>query len=532
MESSLTATQNAPHLSTEGSHGSRLKPDAWTFLAAAVAIVALAVSVWPHIDRPIWADEAWMVHAAHESTTIETLGRMTEWKMPGAVGYVAVLKGSVELFPGQIAPMRMISLISAAVVIIMIGVWLGRLVQQPTVGMALATTLVASYAFQRFSTEIKQYMLAAALSLCLIEAMQQWLRFGSRRAAGCWFGLALLGVLFTYAVWFAIAATVGVAGIWFLYRKDWTQVRRLTLLAGGVMVVALVIHLQYNANIASGSANLNRYLPGGVDKGVSIPTRMHMAADAALGVFWGQHPLERSLPLALLVPVGFAIWLWRQPVTALLSFAMVAVAVAANAVGKWALWLRMNLPIMAMIHLCLLAMPIAVVLLVFSIKRRRKSSDESTPPPLMPTWVAPAGLVLAIAFGFFGVYESRTNGYQPHAVEKLLLAVADDALASDLVILDIATVANQHYVANSFATRTLLVHWPSDHSLRFLRSIHQRTLITVSLHNHSSMDSFARLKEQVADRGELKLAKQLHMAALFEYVPYKINSPMRESIQP
>src|SRR5262249_29680610 len=105
-----------------------------------------------------------------------------------------------------------------------------------------------------------------------------------------------------------------------------------------------------------------------------------------------------------LAAVGWCLWAWKQRVAALAAAMTVLVTIAANAAGLWpigdGLRSRVNLPIIAIIHLSLIALPVIGADILCSAWLRQRgtagnTAAEWTKPSL--AWISSAAVVLAIA---------------------------------------------------------------------------------------------------------------------------------------
>lgn len=405
-----------------------------------VAVVVLVV----HGDRAVWTDEAWVVDYARSATLAEGLGRAIADAQPVAPGYIALVRAinpGITDNPLALRVMTMIWFLGGAVAWWLLATeWSGR----PAWAAAGVTLLLFHPAVQRYATEIKQYMPAAAVTIGLIAATAYWMRHWSVRAAAIWLVLALIAVTCTFFGLFAVAGTGGVCLIRTLFARNRKHLLLIGTFGAFVAIVFVALHVLFIRHV-SGDAKLNHTW-----------AEAYLSLDrSTINYAWHVFPgwlskLTRyypSAPWGLLPPVaavGWLIWLRRQPIGALCVAATVAVVFSASLAGKWPLGFRINVGLYMMAWMCLWCVPMGLAgAAEQAVRWYRSRTAEHTAQPAGPSgarWtrsgLAIGSVVVALGGAVVTVYEAPGLDLERARVHELIDEAAIRLEPGDAIVMD------------------------------------------------------------------------------------------------
>ena len=462
-------------------------------------MVGLSVVVVAHAGRSSFYDEAWVIQYARSPSLTEALSWVMHDRQPAAAGYLAVMYSLARVADGHAWLYRMPAAAAAAAVIGMTGWLAGRWCRTATWGWAAALVVLACPLFQRYATEVKQYLPAAAISLGLIIAADRWVTDRSRGGIYAWVTLAVAGVVTGFSTWFAVSGTgmvMVVAWVVKAYREgdlrsprplhaplDWNAAGQMWVTCAlGLLViaVAVVIHLTFNRFI-SGSGVLDDYWS---DQFLRLSCRWPADVwQVGAGLFeqaWYRYSVPGQRMMAGAV-IGWLMWCWRQPIAGWSVATVIAATLMANTLGLWPLGVRVNLPLVVLAHLCLLAGPMIALGWVTRGRwskvadpggekrseqtvesggdRRIKDSEPKTPSRRWVTlqW---AGVVVTGCLLIGVVHETCGADYETAAVGQLLDELARRAGSDDLVLMTTAAYVNQQLRADAVPGRVIEAPWP------------------------------------------------------------------------
>ncbi len=501
--------------------------------AVAAVLVTLAVVATCHIGRAAFYDESWVIDFARTPQLPDALARAMHDRQPVAVGYMAAMHTLARWAGGHRWVYRLPAVVAAAGLLVMIGSMTSRWCGVAAWGWAATLFVLACPLFQRYATEIKQYLPAAAVSLGLVLAADRWVDRPSRSAAMCWLILACVGILTGFSTWFAIAGTGLVVCAAWAIKRDRCQVT--TTVAAGVVVAVLasVTHLLYNRHI-SGSDVLKDYWS---DQYLSLDWGLAVSG-WRMGVeffeqSWYRYAVPGHVMMAMAVAGWFA-WYRCQRVAAVSAAAVVACTVAANLGGFWPLGVRVNLPLVVMAHVCLLAGPLVFMGWGWAKWSGRRvgdkldaprPTDDATANPgghAVVSWVGVAvGVVLSVGV----MYETRGAEYETAAIDQLLGELARVAGADDLVLMTPAALVNQQLGGDSIAGSIRLAPWPQEGKMLELYQPlirgHEkgRVWFAAGHHNQPMQEKWEALGRGLSDRGRFERTWSGKMVALYCFSP-------------
>lgn len=276
-----------------------------------VLLVALtAWSAWlraPGLDpRSLWQDDQWAGIVARRMT----LAEFWSLRPPIPVGFAGGLAVLARLFPDPEWPLQILPAACSVAQIPFIGWTVLRLTGQPALGLLAAALLLVDPLLSNYAVRVKQYSLDSLLTVGLVFL---GMRLAESNDLGRKWALVLAAVaamLFSFPALF-----VGIAlGGAFLLRDLETAWRTRGLPPGALLapaVFAIGAGLIY-ATVLHGAVRpilvdywQARFLPLGDLAGVAV-----FLKGKGVAFFTGAFP-DSLAPLALLVPLGLGVALWR-----------------------------------------------------------------------------------------------------------------------------------------------------------------------------------------------------------------------------
>ncbi len=496
-----------------------------------ILLLGVAAIAWPHIQRSIWNDESWLVEYSYAPTPAAGWQHALDDAQGAAPGYIVLLQAVNRTLP-RVETYRALSLI-AFVIALLAGAWLlAQACRSRTVGYAAAAMLLAAPLFQRYATEVKQYMPAAAIILCLIIAAGQWLTTKQWRWAFAWLAAALLAVVLTFSGWFAVAGTGLLLAFAWAFRRQSIPFAATAGLGALVAGAAGFVYLNYVRHIGENQQGFDYWqqymLPLSFDAPAALVSLLHKIVAET----WLQYPAMPAAVILILASIGFGLWLWKHPWSAAAALSVLAAFIGINLAGKWPLAPRTSLAFVWIIHLAALIGPAWAVAAIGRKLRREKPSETSQPdfntgfaPPA--TWVQWLCVVGALGVTALVGIETRNLSYEVAAARPLVHEVADHAAPGDLVILDWAAWANYRLdrialpddvtaVRSAFPTEQNFADW---HLPRIHEHHPQRVLFAVGHHNEQLAGKWRLLFEQLPPSRERRQVWSGHQAALFTLEP-------------
>ncbi len=451
-----------------------------TGLIVALWWSALCVVAVVHRDRPIWYDESWVVDFAMQPTLGDTLRTTLEQQQPAAVGYMALMH-LIEPWAVQPWRYRLASILAGAVVLLLAGRlaadWVGR---NRSMGFAAAGLLLVSPLLQRYTIEIKQYMIEVALTLSLIIAASSWIQTKNQRVAMLWVLLSMAAMLLTFAGWFAVAGT----GLLLLFYLAWQRRQRewIALLAsiGFIGSLGLIVYLTYTRHLANADHLHDYWQTEYLPRDLTLLSTAYRMGNQLLAEAWYTYPSlalmkDAWLPVAI---VGWGLWFKRERTSALAAAMVVVMTLIANLLGKWPLGMRVNLPMVVIGLLCQLALPLGLWgLWRDRVEQRVKKSTigsdaglpgsdasmESTKTLSVP-WHDIRRQSMAVMIALIGTVlvslETRQHDFRVADIHGLLKAIGQQVGPDDLLLYDSIIEVNRRMQGRTFVNALLAEGWP------------------------------------------------------------------------
>lgn len=485
-----------------------------------VVFVTIAAGLWPHLNRSAFYDEAWVLEAAIQPEVTKGWAILLHSSSPAPVGYVTFMHYFSTLASLEVTAFRVASGMAGWCVVLLAlqlaSGWTRHLV--PT--LAVVAVLLLMPMFQRYATEVKQYVFEAAITLGLLLAMRDWVAGPPAlriRAAWIWFLLALVAILCTFAAWFSVAGTGLVAGLVLIKSREYLQLRRAVLFAFALAVISGVIHTQFNRHIA-GSATIEGfwhqyYLP--LD--LSWPSHAFRSLEGLIENCWFRYEDLSGRIVLILAIVGLIAWIRHDPVTGFGVLGVLLVPLAAATFKLWPLNLRVNLHMLVLLHLAAVFAPVQLIGWFMGRYGTRIKGEKCR---LMLRWSAlvPALLLLGVVWR-----ESGSADYEVASVDKLLDRTAAVATNDDIVVLMPAARINQSLAPRSIAGLIRESGWvtvgTSKKELIPLMGLSTRrsVLLVVSHHHGAVVEGFAELADSLSSRGRLTIIWQDRFVALYRF---------------
>ena len=492
-----------------------------------IVFVTVVAGLWPHLNRSAFYDEAWVLEAAIEPEVTQGWAILLHNSSPAPAGYVTFMHYFSTLVPLEVTAFRVASAMAGGCVVLLAlrlaSGWTRHLV--PT--LAVVAVLLLMPMFQRYATEVKQYVFEAAITLGLLLTMRDWVAGppASRiRAGWIWFLLALLAILCTFAAWFSVAGTGLVAGLVLIKNREYLQLRRAFTFAFALALIAVVIHTQFNRHIA-GSATIEGfwhqyYLP--LD--LNWPSHAFRSLAGLIENCWFRYERVSGSIVLLLAIVGLITWIRHDPVTGFGVLGVLIIPLAAATFKLWPLNLRVNLHMLVLLHLAAVFAPIQFIgwlMCRYGTRNRRENSR------LILRWLGlvPALLLLGVVWR-----ESGSADYEIASVDKLLDRTAALATDDDVVVLMPAARVNQSMVPRSIAGLIRESGWVTVGTSRkeliplMGLSTRRSVLLAVSHHHGAVIEGFAELAESLSSRGRLTIIWQDRFVALYRFTHHPSDS--------
>lgn len=502
-----------------------------------------------HVGRSAFYDEAWVVQFARSSTLRESLGWAIRDRQPVAAGYLAVMHLLAKVTDEHLWLFRMPSVAAAAMVLLMTGWLAGRWCRVPALGWAACLFLLACPLFQRYATEIKQYLPAAAISVGLLIAADQWASTRRGMIGVAWLALAVMGLLLAFSTWFAVAGTGITLFVVWAYRRDRSRIAQTVAFGAVVAVVGATVHLAFNRHI-SGSSSLKQYWADQfLPLDWSWPAAAWQMGDGLFEQAWYRYAVPGDLFMALALGGWFA-WLWREPVAASAVAAVVGGTLAANLAGIWPLGVRINLTLVVLGHLCVLAGPMVLggkLVQMWLTPRadreeegraeRRLLSGEATGLGVRKGYRILQGLGFAatLVLVVATVHETRGADYEAADVDRLLGELAQRTEPDDLLVMTTAAHVNQTVCGPSLRGTIVPAPWPEQGRMWALYvpliRHHQRGKVWFAAghHNPPMEEKWKELVNALSPHGRIERVWSGKNVALYCFKP--INWPRMLSIQ-
>jgi hypothetical protein len=506
-------------------------------LAAGMAVlVLLLVTLW-HMDRSAWYDEAWVVDYLSRPTPAATLRQCVQTHRPAAVGYVLAMWPIAHL-PVQSLELFRLPTAVATVLLLVAAASLGRAWSGlRTAGWLAAVFLLACPLLQRYVTEVKQYATEATLTVCLIAATQWWATTRRWPAAATWLALALLCLVGTFSAWFAVAACgLTIFACW-LRPIDKRQIV-VTLAFGAIIAaVAAAVHLGFNRHIAGSGQVQDSWAREFIPLSADYPRQVWIRLAQMLQRGWYTLGFPEQAVLGV-GALGWLVWLRRQPVSAAAAALTVAITVAANAAGVWPLGLgarvRINLPLLTLLNLCLLALPLGVLGMLINRRCAPASSAEPNAAGATPIartckleWV---GLAMVTLLAAWALRESRQADYEVAQARELLRRAAQAATPADRVVLEETTDLNRRYMDLAIPGDVVVGAWPGTDILRdylplALKPGAPRVYFLAGHHNEALQEHWKTLMAALQKHGQTQQAWTGRLVALYVFTPGTPGTP-------
>lgn len=486
-------------------------------LALAVGSVAIGMS---SIGRSLWHDEAWMVRTAGERDAVGVLAVQISERQPVAPGYLLLLHGMAGGQARGAWPYRLPAIAFGAAAVVLAGWMLGRVGGSTAWGMAGAAALLACPIVQRYMGEVKHYMASAACSMAVLAAAGAWARSRRPVAAWAWFTASLATVVLSCAGWFVIAGTGAVLMAAWARRGDGGELRRLAVMGTGVLAVAAVVY-------------------------VMVLGPIH--ADPALQAYWGDRTARssgeawRSLPRLVAelmeqawyrydvwgagmvagAAAGWGVWwAWDRWGAAMAGASMLVTLLASVLLG-WPLGVRVNLPLVLMLHMGLLAGVMGGV--AWAARWLRGGGDRASWHGA--GWSAAMALGVTLVLGVLAVREGTRADFEVAQVNQLLDALEVRRTPGEDVYMDTSAWMGQlvrHGAAGAGEqTETGSSGGIGPDVARRVASGHGKTVwIALGHFNLRTQAQCDQLAAALRPHGEWTTAWQGRLAALHRYVPF------------
>jgi hypothetical protein len=447
------------HSQTPSSCGAA--PGATGVIATALILLAAyaVLCVW-QIDRPIWYDEAWLVDYALQPTVTDALAGTMAYGHPVSIGFLAIVHTAVE--PGSNRPWmaRVPSLFFGGCTLLCAGWLIGSLLEHRAAGFACVGVLVACPAFQRYALEIKQYMPAAAMILLLVCAASAWCRTGGRAAAYLWLGAAVAGILVAYSAWLMVAASGSIVFFTWAFRRDRRQILRTLLFGTAIMAIAATVYFGFARPLMSTETVGGYWKPYFLPRDATVLSETFRICVDRFAEAWYLYELPRAGLIAAIVVmfVGWAAWLVRERVGALILLVFFALVWVANVAGVWPHAIRVNIGLLVLAHLCVIIGPLLIVKLLLC----RRMSGLSAAARRALTCAAPLSCLVLVSVALFA---SRNVRFETASVDRLFDQLVQQARADDLLLLDTTTFVAQRITGTQLRGQTRRVRWPSKETV-------------------------------------------------------------------
>lgn len=495
-----------------------------------IVFVTIVAALWPHLNRSAFYDEAWVIEAAIQPAISQGWAILLHNSAPAPLGHVAFMHWFSTLAPLEVTAFRVASALAGGVVVLMALRLASRGTRHLVPSLAAVAVLALMPMFQRYATEIKQYVFEAAITLGLLLAMRAWVAGPPAvrgRAAWIWFLLALLAISCTFAAWFGVAGTGLVAGLSLIKAREYPQLRRALLFAFALAVIAGVIHTQFNRLIA-GSATIEGfwhqyYLP--LD--FNWPSHAFRSLATLIENCWFRYEaLSGGIVLSLSI-VGLVFWIRQDPISGLGVLSVVMITLAAATFKVWPLNMRVNVHMLVLLHLAAAFGPIQFADWLLC---RCNAWIKGGNARLMSRWAGliPALLLLAVVWR-----ESGGADYEVASVDKLLDRTAEVATNDDIVVLMPAARINQALaprpIAGSIRESGWITVGTSGKELIPLMGLSTRrdVLLAVSHHHGAVIEGLAELNEALSSRGRLTIIWQDRFVALYRFTHHSsLESPV------
>lgn len=549
-------------------------PVRWHQSVPLVAIIALVVVTTgvvalSHAGRAAFYDEAWVIGFARAQTLAEGLAQAYNDRQPIAVGYLAFMHGLAELAGGRMWAYRLVSAGFMLAMVLAAGAMAGRWARYSALGFAAALLLLACPLLQRYATEIKQYLPAAALSVGLILAADRWVNPGCGREESCqhgegkrcgrgawvWFVLALAGVMVSFAAWFAVAGTGAVVFAVWLWRRDRAQIITTVVVGLMVMIAAAAVHLLFNRHISGSNVLADYWGDLFLPRDMSWPVAAwHMGA----GLFeqaWYRYTVPGPWLMGLSI-TGWVVWCVRQPMAGAAAGATVGVTLLANTLGLWPMGVRVNLPLVVIAHLCLMAGPLVILgglihrwlpgLELISESRGVVRPGASAPDSSSADashvegaggrssrntvgrsvwWLGGLSMAIGVVLAVGVVKETRGADYEVAAVGNLLEVLSQRSKPGDVVLMTPAVSVNHQMRGGAIAGTIHAMPWPDERSVlksylpRIERAGVARVWLASGHHNAPMHEVWRGLSQALSRRGRLERVWEGRLVALYEFQP-------------
>lgn len=496
-----------------------------------VAATAVFIIAW-HADRSLWNDEVWFIDAAMEPTLAQSLTQAIDSRLSISPGYLALSRLTVSWAQDRPWVCRIPPALFGLGLLTCVGHILGRLAGNRAVGYAMVLAILACPLIQRYLTEAKQYMSEASLAIGLILIADWWVRSGRLLAGVVWLVTALAAVFLSFSAWFAVAGSGIVLGIYWLKNKDWVRMLQIAGFSSVAATAAAVIYVFYSRPIASRQGDefasywSDRYLP--LD--ASWPFHAWQIGNTMLEKAWYLYSVPTGI-LLIVAAVGWLLWRRQMPIAAWAAFATTTVTAAASTLQIWPLEARINLPLLAIIHLSLLSgLVIALGWLIEKLSGAMADDGDkgtgkaSAGSPVRRFWASglPA-LLAAIVLATGIIIESSQADYEVAAVDQLLNEVALQANENDLVLLGWTASINQRLKPRSIRGTVRAAPWPRvetvvEETREVMDDWSGRYVYIVSGHHNAELRAgWEVLGQSLSHHGDFKIVWTGKMVAIYRY---------------
>ena len=509
---------------------------AWVPGVAVVLITSACVAfvAWRQASRPAWNDEAWVVDYASRPTAGRALHDTLAARQPAAPGYQVMLHAVARLDGGRLWEFRLPSAAAALILVLSAGCLVGRCCGHYGVGSGIALLLLVSPLFQRYAGEIKQYLLEAALSLLLLVLLEAWLSTRRQAAGWAWFAVAMLTVLTTFAGWFAIAASVVVLGVAWVHRKHGPAIRQLALMSAGLGIVAPVVYWSFLRPVAAAPLLQDFWSDSFLPHNGTLPRSLWDLGNSYFGQAWYLYP--RVMHPALLVPaagLGWVIWCRRAPATAVAAGLTVVLTLLAGIAHRWPDGVRINLPVVAILHVSILVGGAVVVAGVLDWCAVRRLPGTATDAVRRAPWLALAGVAVALGAAVLVVHVARQADFEVAAVDRLLDRLGAEDQPGQVVFADQAAYVNLSFRRPALAAKVIeIVGLPPgdlEAQAAALRApdCAALPLVAIGHHNAATAEYWAPFRSTPGGSGLIEPIWSDHLVALYQFTrePSKTRVP-------
>jgi len=475
-------------------------------LALLVTLAAALILAGWQLDRTYWNDEAWGVDFASRSNLLEVWRDSIAQQLPGAPGYLAMLHAAEQVHDGRPWVYRVPTIAAGILMLFAVVVITRRWASSWIIAGMVAVVLLANPFIQQYFAEAKQYMGDAAFTLALFAATRWWMTTGKGAAAVVWTTIAALGVTMSFGFWFALAACGPLVLVVWVKRRDRTQVIR-TAIAGVISGGAgAAVYFLYARAVASGQGGMGFWQQFFWPRDLGLFASLWNDWSGFLQGSWVPYSVPGAAMLAVAF-IGLAVWLWRDPVTGAAAVLTLLITIAANLAQRWPMAIRVNLPVVIVLHLACAAIPLTIVGVLMDRKAGRlKPPCPSASAPCFPRfeWIS---LLALVALTATTLYKSRDFTHDTANIRPLLAETARRGEAGDQVILDWAAKVNQRLEPAPIQGTVLSVDWTNDATLEadygaVIRPHRAgRTFVVSTIVNHERAAVWDRLGESLRDAG-------------------------------